>query len=65
MTDYSHYGRLTALPPLVRQWLECRYDGPIPLSAIEQAERNQAAVAAVDDNWVWHEPAQVWGPRVG
>ena len=48
MTDYSYYGRLNALPPLVRHWLECLYDGPIPLSAIEQAERNQAQMTAID-----------------
>ena len=48
MTDYSHYRRLNALPPLVRHWLECQYDGPIPLSAIEQAERNQAQMTAID-----------------
>jgi len=49
-TDYK---RLYQLPPMVVSYLEARYDGPIPLHAIEQAEANHRQVNAIKAKRQW------------
>ena len=49
-TDYK---RLYQLPPMVISYLEARYDGPIPLHAIEQAEANHRQVNAIKAKRQW------------
>ncbi len=52
-SNSTDYKRLYQLPPMVVRHLEARYDGPIPLHAIEQAEANHRQVNAIKAKRQW------------
>jgi hypothetical protein len=57
------YARLSALPSDLRDGVELRYDGPIPLEAVAAAE---AAAARRDPSrWMWRSPEARWVPIRG